>query len=174
MQLNFSYPAENQQGWRGWGLTPERREFSPDAALRLIDAARQASSKAYAPYSGFQVGAALVMADDPERRTFVGANVENASYGAAICAERTALVTAAAQGVRALLWLAVVAPAARAEPLAERMPCGICRQVIEEFASAQSTLIFIGGATPALGVDVFTLDAVLPHGFRFDAGTKSE
>src|SRR5690606_24828225 len=75
---------------------PERRVLvDPEELGRLRDAARAAAARAHAPYSDFTVGAALVMADDPDRRVFLGANVENASYGAAICAERTAITQAA-------------------------------------------------------------------------------
>ena len=88
-----------------------------EAALaKLMDAARDAMTRAYAPYSGFPVGAA-VLADDGA--TFLGVNVENASYPLAVCAERTAVGTAVAAGARRLLAVAV---ASRGEPPAT--PCG--------------------------------------------------
>jgi cytidine deaminase len=91
----------------------------------LVAAAHEARDRAYAPYSGFQVGAAL-LTDDGSR--FTGANVENASYGLSMCAERTAVFHAAAQGVRRLQAVAVVA--SNDEPT---WPCGACRQVLYEF-----------------------------------------
>ena len=110
---------------------PERRVMVDPAELaRLRDAARAAAAGAHAPYSGLGVGAALVMADDPQRRVFLGANVENASYGATICAERTAIAQAAAAGFRRIAVLAVSCAQALDAPLADRSPCGICRQVI--------------------------------------------
>ena len=91
----------------------------------LVAAAGEARERAYAPYSGFQVGAAL-LSDDGSR--FTGANVENASYGLSMCAERTAVFHAVAQGVRRLRAVAVVA--SNDEPT---WPCGACRQVLNEF-----------------------------------------
>ena len=91
----------------------------------LVSAAREARSRAYAPYSRFHVGAALLAEDGA---VVTGANVENASYGLSMCAERTAVHRAAAEGVRKILALAVVA--SREEPT---WPCGACRQVILEF-----------------------------------------
>lgn len=93
----------------------------------LIELARQAMKMAYAPYSHFQVGAALVTDDG---RVFTGCNVENASYGAAICAERTAAVKAVSEGAHRFTMLAVVSSSGRATP-----PCGICRQFLSEFSS---------------------------------------
>jgi cytidine deaminase len=91
----------------------------------LAATAREARKRAYAPYSGFQVGAALLTDDG---RIFTGANVENASYGLSMCAERTAVFHAVAEGVRGLR--AVAVSASNDEPT---WPCGACRQVLHEF-----------------------------------------
>ena len=93
----------------------------------LLDAARQASARAYAPYSKFHVGAA-VLADDG--RVFAGANVENASYGLTSCAERNAIFAAVFAGVRQIVAVAIHTPTG-----APVSPCGACRQVIHEFGA---------------------------------------
>ncbi len=99
-------------------------ELSADL-VELIEAARAVRERAYAPYSSFLVGAA-VRAESGA--LFVGCNVENASYGATICAERSAILTMVATGQRVITSLAVFTDA---DKLA--MPCGLCRQVISEF-----------------------------------------
>ncbi len=94
---------------------------------RLIQAATEAQANAYAPYSGFKVGAAL---QDTEGRIFVGANVENASFGVTNCAERVALGAAIAAGARKFERLVVVS-----EATPPSAPCGACRQVLSEMAA---------------------------------------
>lgn len=91
---------------------------------RLLQEAKRAADKAYAPYSGFRVGAALLASDGA---LFTGCNVENASYGLTICAERVALFKAVSEGARSFSALAVWAPVAR-------WPCGACLQCLAEFA----------------------------------------
>jgi len=93
----------------------------------LIGLARAVKENAHAPYSGFRVGAALLARDG---RVFTGVNVENASIGLSVCAERNAIARAVADGVTEFARLAIVTDATD-EPT---MPCGVCRQVIWEFA----------------------------------------
>ena len=145
--------------------------IDPDTIRELILAARRAAETAHAPYSNFHVGAALLMADDPDKDTtassiITGANVENASYGATICAERNAIAIAAARGLRLIQYLAVSVTQTLDRPLAERSPCGICRQTIREFADAQ-TLVIIDHSddNSSLG-DLLDIDRLLPHAFH--------
>ena len=94
------------------------------AALATV--ASEVMGQAYAPYSGFRVGAALRSRDG---RVFVGCNVENAAYPAGICAERGAVAAAVAQGAREFVLLVVCTEATQPTP-----PCGMCRQVLVEFS----------------------------------------
>lgn len=100
--------------------------LAPDEARSLLARAREARTHAYAPYSDFPVGAALLAEDG---RIFTGCNVENASYGLANCAERVAIGKAVSEGVRRFRAVAVMGP----EDDAPCSPCGACRQVLYEF-----------------------------------------
>jgi cytidine deaminase len=128
----------------------------PDPLDELLEAARLASRSAYCPYSNFHVGAAIRAGG----RIFVGANIENASYGLTICAERTAAVAAILAGagpIEAIAVACVDAPEG-SDPVM-LMPCGACRQVLSEFAEP---------STPVLidRVGRMTLAELLPMAFR--------
>jgi len=123
------------------------------AAARLLEAARRAREHACAPYSGFAVGAAL---ETGEGRIVTGCNVENASYGLSICAERVALFKALSEGHRAFVRLAIVVDAAAPAP-----PCGACRQVLWEFGGDLEVLT----ATLAGSRAVYRLRDLLPVPF---------
>ena len=119
----------------------------------LASAAESVMRNAYAPYSKFIVGAAIRGVDGS---LHVGCNVENATYPAGICAERTALSRAVADGVREFTAIVICTEAAVPTP-----PCGICRQVLHEFAPLlQITSITTGGAR-----QTWRLDALLPAAF---------
>ena len=124
-----------------------------DAELYRV--AEEAAAGAYAPYSGYRVGAALLTASG---KVYTGANVENASYGAAICAERAAAVKAVTEGERSFAALAVAAPGTGAPA----WPCGICRQFLFEFGG--ELRVITGASTDRL--ETATLDELMPHGFR--------
>lgn len=120
----------------------------------LLAAARGAQANAHAPYSRFAVGAALLAEDG---RVFVGANVENASYGLTLCAERNAVGAAVAAGARHFVALVVVGPAPDAPA-----PCGACRQVLHEFPPAFEVRCH-GSAGAELRE---TTASLLPHAFK--------
>lgn len=123
----------------------------------LLDLARQAREKAYAPYSRFLVGAALATHDG---RIFSGCNVENASYGLCNCAERTALFSAIAAGCKPGDFVALAVIGDTADPIS---PCGACRQVMSELCD-EDMPVWLGNLTGA--VQETTVDALLPGSFR--------
>jgi cytidine deaminase len=120
---------------------------------KLIQAAEEARTKAYAPYSGFKVGAAILGDDD---LIYTGANIENASYGLAICAERVALFKAVSSGIRCFKALAVIADLDN--PVS---PCGACRQVLVEFAPEMTVYL----ANTKGKIVETTVAKLLPHAF---------
>lgn len=129
----------------------------------LVAAARGAAAGAYAPYSGFHVGAALLLADGS---IVTGANVENASYGLSLCAETVAVAKVLSQEPRGVLEaIAVTGGAAGAAGAGTRVtPCGRCRQVLNELAQTGGTdpLVWCDGEG---GVLELRLSDLLPHAF---------
>lgn len=123
----------------------------------LIEAAKKASENSYSPYSHFRVGAALLCEDGT---IFVGCNVENASFGATNCAERTAIFSAIAQGKRKFIKLAVVGTSDGSFNTITP-PCGICRQVISEFCSKDFRVILFDGSN----IKSLSLDELMPYPF---------
>ncbi len=121
---------------------------------QLLAAAREARHHAYAPYSGYAVGAAVC---DEDGRIFAGANVENASYGLTVCAERVAIFRAVSEGVRRICALAVVTQDGGA-------PCGACRQVLAEFADGDA-LVWCASEESA-SLTEYRLADLLPDAFR--------
>ncbi len=140
---------------------------APTAPTAAVDAelerlARAMRDRAYAPYSRFRVGAALVAGDG---RIFTGANVENASYGLTVCAERNAvmaMVLAGATDIRAIYVASDIAPPAS--------PCGMCRQTLLEFARDPATtrVVAVSPTDGPDGRDDWTLAELIPHGFTGD------
>jgi cytidine deaminase len=131
------------------------RPLPARARSALLAAARAVRRRAHAPYSGFQVGAAVL---DERGRVHAGCNVENASYGLTVCAERHAVAAAVAAGARKIRAVAVVTPA---RPPAS--PCGACRQVLAELGDARTTVLLAGPTGPA---DETTLGELLPRAFK--------
>ena len=129
----------------------------------LVNRALAARERAYAPYSEFYVGAALLCEDG---EIFEGANVENASYGATNCAERTALFSAVYKGKRKFRAIAIVGGKKDSEIDSFCPPCGVCRQVLAEFFDADSEIILFDGKD----IKVRTMALMLPE--IFDSLTR--
>lgn len=126
---------------------------------KLILQALGARKKAYAPYSKYLVGAALLSG---QGRVYPGCNMENASYGATVCAERTAFFRAVQEGERAFRAIAIVGGRAGEEPTEYAYPCGLCRQVMGEFCDEKFQIIV---AKSLEDYEIYTLGELLPHGF---------
>jgi cytidine deaminase len=124
---------------------------------KLVTLAEEARCRAYAPYSHFLVGAALLT---KQGNIYTGCNVENATYGATICAERAAICAMVAAGETSLAAIAVFTDAA-----SPATPCGICRQVLAEFADDAVVVV----ATPRLQ-KTLSLAALLPERFALLSG----
>ena len=125
---------------------------------KLIELAKEAMMHAYAPYSGFYVGAALLCADGT---VYQGCNIENAAYGPTNCAERTAFFKAVYDGHRDFTAIAVVG-GKEGKITGSFPPCGVCRQVMREFVE-DDFMIYMGGKD---GYESMTMAQILPAGFK--------
>ncbi|EKM57718.1 uncharacterized protein PHACADRAFT_251526 [Phanerochaete carnosa HHB-10118-sp] len=140
-------------------------EISVPDRERVIKAAIQAKEYAYSRYSKFRVGAALLSVDG---QVIKGCNVENASYGGTICAERTAFVKAVSEGVTSFTALAVTS-----DVRAPLSPCGLCRQVIREFCAQKMPIFLVPADYEARvakgetdgGIKETSIEELLPHSF---------
>ncbi|MCX7883886.1 MAG: cytidine deaminase [Caloramator sp.] len=121
--------------------------------IELIKLANEAKENAYAPYSNFKVGAAIITDDG---KVFTGCNIENASYGGTNCAERTALFKALSEGYRKFTKIAVISDSSD-----YIYPCGICRQVLSEFGTDLEVIV----ANQKLEYRVHKLSEILPYAF---------
>lgn len=126
----------------------------------LAQKAREAMENAYCPYSNYRVGAAVLTVGG---RIYSGCNIENGSYGATNCAERTAIFKAVSEGERQFSALAIFAEEGSAPPF----PCGICRQVLSEFCSPDMPIIVFDGEKSVYNT---SLEEILP--FAFDLNIK--
>lgn len=123
--------------------------------ISMVERAIEARENSYAPYSKFQVGAALISDND---KLHLGANVENGSFGLTNCAERTAIFSAVTAGMKKIKTIAVVADTSR--PVS---PCGACREVINEFADDDTVIIL---ANIKKEYKVMNIDELLPYRFK--------
>jgi len=128
-------------------------------AKELIERAKKARENAYAPYSKFKVGAAILTEDG---EVYTGVNVENASFGLTVCAERVALFKAVSDGKRSFKAIAVVADTEEPVP-----PCGACRQVLSEFGDMEVIMANLKG-----DVKIARLRDLLPDSFKFEEGKR--
>ena len=119
------------------------------ASSHLLEKARDAATRAYAPYSGWNVGAAVEFAEAPGPH--VGANIENASFGLTICAERVAIFQGVLAGGKTLTRISLTCRDSDGTLVAKIAPCGACLQVIAEFGSAETTIEIDGRGTFRLG-----------------------
>ena len=143
-------------------MSEEYFGIGKDRIEKLITQAIGARKKAYAPYSGFHVGAALLSA---QGRVYPGCNIENASYGATVCAERVAFFRAVQEGERDFNAIAIIGGPGGEEPVDYAYPCGMCRQVMTEFASGDFVIIT---AKDEKHFECHTLKELMPYGFGGD------
>ena len=131
---------------------------------KLIEKAFEMKEKAYCPYSKYHVGAALL---SKSGKIYGGHNIENSSYGATICAERTAVFKAVSEGDREFVAIAICGGAEGSKPQGletdNAFPCGPCRQVLREFVKPKEFKVYVCPSEDKF--NVFTLEELLPHSF---------
>ena len=127
---------------------------------QLIKAALKAREHAYAPYSHFAVGAAVLTKDG---QVYTGCNIENASYGATNCAERTAIFKAVSEGYKEFIKIAIVGGKSGEEVTEFAYPCGVCRQVIAEFSNPRDMKVIVAKSENDFVEK--TLEELLPNSF---------
>lgn len=127
---------------------------------KLLDLAHEARKRAYTPYSGFQVGAALVT---KQGKVYLGCNIENASYTPSNCAERTAFFKAVSEGEREFAAIAIVGGPEGTAGKETCSPCGVCRQVMREFCVPEEFRILLEDGQG--GIMNYSLAELLPLGF---------
>lgn len=125
----------------------------------MILAARQVAARAYSPYSRYCVGAAVLF-EDADDKLFTGCNVENASYGLTICAERSAICAGIAAGFRRIEKIAIAVLDDQGKPKQAFMPCGACRQFMAEFSTAAAAAVIVDNR------GTWSLQELLPHSFE--------
>lgn len=134
---------------------PKAKAVSTNLLESLVDAARAVRENAYAPYSNYKVGAAIATKSG---KVFIGCNVENASYGGTICAERGAIMAMVAAGEREPIACAVVTED-------QGSPCGICRQILSELAQDDMPVAMVGVDDDGETGHVVSLGELLPYRF---------
>ncbi len=137
-----------------------KNELSESKKKELVEEALKARAFAYAPYSGFYVGAALLT---EKGRIYRGCNIENAAYSPSNCAERTAVFKAVSEGERSFVALAVCGGKGKALPEDFCSPCGVCRQVLREFVDPEQFLILLCKGDGSWKEK--SLEELLPMGF---------
>jgi len=130
-------------------------------AQELTTQAKEAMKNAYTPYSNFQVGAAVLAQDG---KVYTGCNIENASYGATICAERTAILKAISQGNRKIYAVAITSSSHKHTP-----PCGMCLQVMCEFMDNEGVIILSEDVSDVMKCTMYSLADFLPNRFYKDS-----
>lgn len=127
--------------------------------IELIENAIKARNNSYCPYSNYAVGAAVLAGDV----IYTGCNVENASYGATNCAERTAVFKAVSEGIRKVDAIAIVGGKKGADELDYAFPCGVCRQVLREFSNPKDLHVIV--AKSVKNFKEYKLEELLPESF---------
>lgn len=134
-------------------------EINTNIKEKLITMAMEARNNSYCPYSGFAVGAALYSSNN---KIYTGCNVENASYGATNCAERTAVFKAVSEGEKSIDMIAIVGGPVKGE-MVYAFPCGVCRQVLREFSDPDKLIIIV--AKSLNDYKEYSLSQLLPESF---------